>query len=126
VQEYHDNCTISNAYMRSLHDCECLTRGVRRALEARQSTQPSSDQQDQLRLTCPAAKQVTYAWVYKSCEDYYQHTRTDHLQFCNCTAERFSTSFGARPNSNLRMVEALRKDSMLVCGIRDRSHNTRQ
>lgn len=124
VEQFHRNCTTSNAYLRSLHDCECLTRGERTALETNRSTQPTTDQKYQLGQTCPAAKKVTYDWVYKSCDDYFQHNRTDHVQFCGCTAERFSTSFGAHPNSNLRMVEALRRESMQACGLSDRSHNT--
>ena len=67
--------------------------------------------------TCPASKDTTYSWIYRSCDDYMQHKRSDHAAFCACTAERFSSTYLSHPNSNLRKVEALRRDSMKACGL---------
>jgi hypothetical protein len=125
VKDYYENCAIHTTYLRNLHDCNCLTEGYKQAAILRRSAQISTDDQNRIGQTCPAPKATTYAWVYKSCDDYMQHNRTDHAQFCGCTAERFSTTFQNQPNSNRRKVEALRKESMTACGLADRSHNIR-
>lgn len=117
VAKYHDNCAIHTDYLRNMHDCDCLSRGAREMLMARKSVVVSTEEQYQLGQTCAAPKETIYAWVYKTCNDYMQHQRADHAQFCGCTADRFSNSFRASPNSNLRKVEALRRDSMKACGL---------
>ncbi|MFM0198728.1 hypothetical protein PQR53_02465 [Paraburkholderia fungorum] len=123
AKAYYDNCAIHTTYLRNLHDCNCLTEGYKQAATARRSTQLSTEDQYRIGQTCPAPKATTYAWVYKTCDDYMQHVRTDHAEFCGCTAERFSSTFQSQPNSNLRKVEALRAESMKACGLADRSHN---
>lgn len=117
VAKYHDNCAVHTTYLRNMHDCECLTRGAREALTARKSVVVSVEEQYQLGQTCAAPKETIYAWVYQTCDDYMQHKRTDHTQFCACTGNRFSDAFRASPNSNLRKVEALRAASMKACGL---------
>jgi hypothetical protein len=120
---YYDNCAIHTTYLRNLHDCNCLTEGYKQIATAKRSTQLSPEEQNRIGQTCPAPKATTYAWVYKTCDDYMQHVRTDHAEFCGCTAEHFSTTFQSQPNSKLRKVEALRAESMKACGLADRSHN---
>lgn len=68
-------------------------------------------------------KETIVAGVYKSYDDYMQHVCSDHAQFYGCSADRFATQFRARPDSNLRKVEALRHESMKACGLADQSHN---
>lgn len=58
-----------------------------------------------------------------ACRRHFQHVRSDHAQFCGCTADNFATQFRARPNSAVHKVEALRKESMIACGLADQSHN---
>lgn len=123
VKSYYENCAIHTTYLKNLHDCACLSEGYKQIAIAKRSTQLSPEEQYQIGQTCPAPKATTYAWVYQTCDDYMQHNRTDHAQFCGCSADRFSSTFQGQPNSNLRKVEALRKESMVACGLADRSHN---
>jgi hypothetical protein len=117
VAMYHDNCAVHTDYLRNMHDCDCLARGAREMLTARMGVVVSTEEQNQLGQTCAAPKETIYAWIYRTCNDFMRHQRTNHAQFCGCTADRFSDSFRANPNSNLRKVEALRRASMKACGL---------
>ena len=117
IAVYSRNCTTTGMYLGYLHDCECLTQGARKVLEAKGRSQVSPEDQAQLGQTCPAAKNVTYDWVYQTCDGYMKSVRSDHGEFCACTAEHFAVAFRSHPNSNLRKVEALKAESMKACSL---------
>lgn len=119
----YEQCAIHTTYLKNLHDCTCRSEAYKQVLNAKRSKTLSQEELNQRGQICPAPKATTYAWVYQTCDDFMQHKRTDHAQFCGCTAERFSSTFHERPDSNLRKVEALRKNSMVACGLSDKSHN---
>ena len=118
VKHFADGCR-ANSKLNVLHDCKCLTEQFRSMANAiGQPVLPLGA----LAQVCPAAKKTTYDWVFTTCDDYMRNVRTDHESFCGCAAERFATSYLARPNSLLRQVDALRRDSMVACGLADRTH----
>lgn len=122
VADFHTQC-MNSSQLNGLHECECLTEGYRERATRSGSTILSMKDQNALLQTCPASHEVTKAWVFQSCDAYMQHNRSDHVEFCNCTGDTFATRFRASPLSGLRQIEALRKESMLGCGLADKSHN---
>ena len=122
VSDFSSACT-KNSFFSSLHDCGCMTSSYRREVLASGSTKIRATLENKLLATCPAPKETIYNWVMTNCESYFQHTRSDHAQFCGCSAEKFSVEFHAQPLPGLRLIEALRKRSELACGLADRSHN---
>ncbi|MDB5920062.1 MAG: hypothetical protein JWR40_4296 [Massilia sp.] len=122
ISDFSSACT-RNPFFSSLHDCGCMTSSYRREVLASGSTKIRATLTQKLLATCPAPKQTIYNWVNRSCESAFDRKRSDHAQFCGCSAEKFSVEFNARPLETLRLVEALRKRSMLACGLADRSHD---
>lgn len=125
VADFHKQC-VTNSQLNGLHDCECLTEGYRqRAIRTASTTILPSKEQNELLQTCPASQQVTKAWVFQTCDDYMQHKRSDHVEFCSCTGERFATQYRASPLNNMRAINALKTEAMKACGLADQSHNVR-
>lgn len=124
VADFHTQC-VNSSQLNGLHECECLTEGYRQRATRSGSTILSMKDQNELLQTCPASHEVTKAWVFKSCDDFMQHKRSDHVEFCNCTGDHFANKVRVTPPFNLRQTEALRKESMQACGLADTSHNLR-
>lgn len=124
VTDFHKQC-VNSSQLNGLHECECLTEGYRQRATRSGSTILSMQDQNELLATCPASHEVTKAWVFQSCDAFMQHKRSDHVEFCNCTGDRFATRANANPPITLRQTEAMRKEAMQSCGLADTSHNLR-
>jgi hypothetical protein len=120
VQRFGVECAKSD-FLPDLYDCRCLTDGYRQGVLAANSThrRDAIVRESRLLETCPAPRTSIFAWLKRGCESAFR-TQGDHADFCNCSAERFTTVFRAQPPGSRREIESLKKNSMLACGLADR------
>lgn len=118
MKDVESSCE-KNYFYSSFHDCKCIAV---KFIDARMKSDPSTTKDrvfNSISNECVDEAGVA-GYIYRSCGDYMQHKRTDYVDFCKCTANKVAASFAKTPVMSLRVVESLRRQAFIDCGIRDK------
>ncbi|RYH24006.1 MAG: hypothetical protein EON54_24705 [Alcaligenaceae bacterium] len=116
VAEVATQCR-NNVWFSTYLECGCVEREFKQTRQAEGWGLGKAALLEKVQDRCPNKKQVILNYVESNCFETFKNTRTDAYELCRCTADRVSTAFVNKPNSNVRHVERLRKDALTACGV---------
>ena len=111
---------IANDRQSHLLSCGCLADAVG-TMRGAGSTGPWQNLVLTAADKCPAARSTISDYTFVSCDDYMKDRRTDHEQFCRCSGDKTADDFIAKPDHKLSAFENIRRQSLVACGIANKS-----
>lgn len=117
IQRFSVACAKNEIYP-ELYDCQCLTEGYRKGVQAADSTHQRKAIVRELKLleSCPAPKPKIFGWFKRDCLTSFRK-QADRVERCDCGAERFTTAFHGSPPTSRREMDAMKKSSLQACGL---------
>ncbi len=117
VQRFSVACAKNELYL-DLYECQCLTEGYRKGVQAADSTHQRKAIVRDMKLleSCPAPKTSIFGWFKRDCVSAFRK-EADRSERCECGAERFSTAFRGAPPASRRDLDLLKKASLQACGL---------